>query len=191
MEFGLRRFSFLYTCCCLIACRKKIYFFFRRIVDHVKASRQRNAQRSQWLNKSRDANTSSGVVTSSMIASPSPSQTGYGTRGTPQAFQSLESPVLTPVKRSVTNDPVNPGEAAKLAAVSVKLSPNTTNTNHSESVVMTNGQSIGLTRKFCFLFFEVNFLKEIPFDLSAVISAWLLAFEHRFAYFRKCTSLRI
>ncbi|THD18832.1 hypothetical protein D915_010552 [Fasciola hepatica] len=108
------------------------------IVDHVKANRQRNAQRTQWLNKSRDPNTSSGVVTSSMIASPSPSQSGNGARGTPQTFQSPESPVLTPVKRSVTNDPVNSTSAAHVAVVAATLSPNIMNTNHSGPVAMTN-----------------------------------------------------
>ncbi|TPP60863.1 hypothetical protein FGIG_01341 [Fasciola gigantica] len=81
-----------------------------------------------------------------MIASPSPSQSGNGARGTPQAFQSPESPVLTPVKRSVTNDPVDSTPAAHVAVVAATLSPNIMNTHHSGPVAMTNGQSTRITQ---------------------------------------------
>ncbi|CAI2724702.1 unnamed protein product [Schistosoma spindalis] len=70
-----------------------------RIVDHVRASRQKNAQRNQWLAKANEP-PQNGVVTSSMIDSP---RKLSGTKGSGDYRShpfTLDSPVCSPVRRS-------------------------------------------------------------------------------------------
>lgn len=70
-----------------------------KIVDHVRASRQKNAQRNQWLAKANEP-PQNGMVTSSMIDSP---RKLSGTKGSGDCRShpfTLDSPVCSPVRRS-------------------------------------------------------------------------------------------
>ncbi|CAH8461104.1 unnamed protein product [Schistosoma curassoni] len=70
-----------------------------RIVDHVRASRQKNTQRNQWLAKANEQ-PQNGMITSSMIDSP---RKLSGTKGSGDYRShpfTLDSPVCSPVRRS-------------------------------------------------------------------------------------------
>ncbi|CAH8831734.1 unnamed protein product [Trichobilharzia szidati] len=71
-----------------------------KIVDHVRASRQKNVQRNQWLAKANEPSSHNGIVSSSMIASPREQlKMKNPVDYRPHPFAS-ESPICMPVRRS-------------------------------------------------------------------------------------------